>query len=942
VSEVPSGTVTFLFTDIAGSTRLWQDHPEAMRAALAHHDALLRAAIEDRGGYVVKTTGDGFHAAFGAAPDAIDAAIAGQLALAGQEWDETGPLLVRMGVHTCEAESRGGDYYGSGVNRAARLMGVAHGGQIVVSLASSALVRDALFDLVDLGEHRLRDLALAERLFQVVAPGLSSEFPPLRSLDAFPGNLPVQVTSFVGRDDDVGRAIGLFDEARLVTLAGTGGVGKTRLAVQVAAEVLARFGDGAWFCELAAADDAETMAQVVGSTLGCVQHPGLSLAASIVEYLKVRELLLVLDNCEQLLDDAGDFAEAVVQGCPKVSVLATSREALDVPGERVMRVRSLATPERAAGDAELMDVASVQLFRDRARDAGADLVWDERQWAAVGEICLRVDGIPLAIELAAARTVSMNPIDIAGHLDERFRLLTGKRRGRIERHQTLRATVEWSYQLLGDEERAVFDRLGTFAGSFDEAAAIAVAGGGDELDAWTVTDALASLVAKSMLGTETGPGGETRYTMLETLRQYAREQLDDAGDTDRCRRAQARHIGVVARDVSQGVLGPEDVVWLARVRADLDNIRASIGWALDRDDPADQQLGLSILASLAWVGRNNPDLGLTTFATQAVPLTERSAAELRTPILVLAAFDQWYRGDLDQARHLAELTLDGGIEAVIEHPLDPLGSLVTFEMTAGNESRAFELAAAARTHFERVNSEWNELALIGGLAAFEAMAGQLEAARADSDRALQLARRLGNQHLLASAFNGRAWALRRDDPEGALAAAEEFLEIYRRSGLQRSTLPGLMALAASVRARLGDDEGALTLLRDAITVCRDDGVRPQAAAALGFALNPLCHTGRPDAAAILIGGLDRGALAAAANFPGTADSRARTLARIRDTLGQDKTDQLVDQGASMTYDELIAYAFAALGQPADHAGEVGPRPAGGTLSRAGRAGIGRS
>ena len=644
-----------------------------------------------------------------------------------------------MGIHTGPSELRDGDYYGTSVNRSARIMSVAHGGQIVLSAITHGLAHGDGIETVDLGEHRLKDLAEVERLYQVVHAGLESDFPPLRSLDAFPGNLPVQITSFVGRGADVDRVVDLLGEARLVTLAGTGGVGKTRLAVQVAAEVLARFDDGAWFCELAAADDGETMAQVVAATLGCVQHPGLSLAASIVEYLKVRELLLVLDNCEQLLDDAGDFAAAVVQGCPKVSVLATSREALDVPGERVMRVRSLATPQRVGSDAELMEIASVQLFRDRARDAGADLAWDERQWNAVGEICQRVDGIPLAIELAAARTVSMNPIDIAGHLDERFRLLTGKRRGRIERHQTLRATVEWSYQLLDDEERMVFDRLGTFAGSFDEAAAIAVAGGADELDVWTVTDALASLVAKSMLGTETGPAGETRYTMLETLRQYAREQLDLRGETDRCRRAQAEHLGIVAPLMDEGARGPEDVLWLARVRADLDNIRASIGWALDRDDPVDQQLGLAIVASLTWIGRNNPDLGLTAFGTQSVPFAEGSADHVRTAILILAAYDQWYLGDLDQARHLGELTLEGGVEAVIEDPLDPISGLVAIEMTAGNHTRAFELAATARTNLERVDNERNELSLLGGLAAYEAMAGQLEAARRTPTAALQLA-----------------------------------------------------------------------------------------------------------------------------------------------------------------------------------------------------------
>ena len=303
--QLPSGTVTFLFTDIAGSTRLWQDHPDAMQGALARHDAILRTAIEDRGGYVVKTTGDGFHAAFAAAPDAIDAAIAGQLAMTQQEWGATGPFLVRMGVHTCEAEGRGGDYYGSGVNRAARLMGVAHGGQIVVSLASSALMREQQCELLDLGEHRLRDLAQPEHLFQVVAPGLPTEFPPLRSLDAFPGNLPAQMTSFVGRRRDVEKVSELLSSSRLVTMIGVGGVGKTRLAVQIAAEVVPGFIDGAWLCELAAAPDAESAFQLVAAALGVRQRPEVSLPVSIREFLRVKRMLIVLDNCEHLLDTAG-------------------------------------------------------------------------------------------------------------------------------------------------------------------------------------------------------------------------------------------------------------------------------------------------------------------------------------------------------------------------------------------------------------------------------------------------------------------------------------------------------------------------------------------------------------------------------------------------------------------------------------------------------------
>ena len=526
MTELPSGTVTFLFTDLAGSTRLWEEHPDAMRPALARHDELLRDAVADHGGHVVKTTGDGIHAVFATAHDALDAAVAMQLGLGEASFGETVSLRVRIGVHTCEAQHRDGDYFGSEVNRAARLMSIAHGGQVVASASTRSLVRDGSVELVDLGEHRLRDLTMAERVFEVRAPGLPTGFPPLRSLNAFPGNLPRQLTSFVGRHQELADIAKALDEWRLVTVTGTGGVGKTRLAVQVAAETLPRFADGAWWCELAVASDGETMAQVVAAELAISQRAGMSLAASVSDYLRPKELLLVLDNCEQLLGPVSDLAEQVLRECARVRILATSREGLAVDGERVWPLRSLPLPDATGAEIETND--AVRLIAERAQAARANFAVDDANVGAVGEICRRLDGIPLAIELAAARVVSMSPSEISGLLDERFRLLTGGRRSAVERHQTLRATVDWSYSLLEERERAVFDRLGVFAGSFDARAAQMVVVG-DGVEAWDVLDALAELVAKSMVVADETSDGTTRYQMLETLRQYARGTHRRAG-----------------------------------------------------------------------------------------------------------------------------------------------------------------------------------------------------------------------------------------------------------------------------------------------------------------------------------------------------------------------------------------------------------------------------
>ena len=757
-------------------------------------------------------------------------------------------------------------------------------------------------------------ISRVERVFQVAHPGLEREFPPLASLDAFAGNLPVQLTSFVGRDDDVARIVEMLAEAPLVTLIGTGGVGKTRLAVQVAAEVLPRFVDGAWFSELAAVDDGEAMAQVVASTLICSQRPGLSLQDSIVEYVKVRELLLVLDNCEHLLDAVGALADAVLRRCPRVTVLATSREPLDVTGERVLRVRSLDVPDASADLGAVTASAAVRLFTDRAADAGAGTAWDAAQWVAVGEICRRVDGIPLAIELAAARVPAMSPADVASHLDERFRLLTGKRRGQVERHQTLRATVEWSYQLLDDDERAVFDRLGVFAGAFAAPAAAAVAGGHD-LDTWEVTDALSSLVAKSMLAAETGPDATSRYAMNETLRQYARERLDQSGDTDRWRRAHAEYYATWAHDVGYGLIGPDDVLWMTRLRAELDNVRAAVGWALDRDTPQERELGLLSLASLV-EARTARDMGLGALAAQAIPAAEASPPEIRVPVLTVAAYHEWNQGRVEHARSLAHAALRDGIITATPNPLAPYQAAVAFEMSAGDSASALKIVDDTRTALDTVDNHFARTYFLAAVATFESMAGRIDDARADAERAVELARQLPNRSLNANAQHALAWALQRDDPAAALAAAEQYLELSRQSEIPHFTTSAVTALAGGLRSRLGDDTLALELLHEAVVLARDQGARPQLAATLDWALRPLLRTGQPEVVAILLGTLTTGALAQVGNFPGVHAPRARRLERVRIALGQASADELVRRGAAMSYDELVEYAVEHLDRTA--------------------------
>lgn len=554
-----------------------------MRQALAQHDELLRHSVETRGGAVVKTTGDGMLAVFDEPAVAVASAVDAQRALVAAAWGDTGVLRVRMAVHCGPATERDGDYFGTTLNRAARIMALAHGGQIVVSEAVALLVRDArLADdakLRDLGEHRLRDLSHVERVYQIDAADLVGDFAPLRSLDAYSTNLPSQLTSFVGRDDEIKTLTTLVRAHRLVTLTGVGGVGKTRLALRVAAEVLPDTRDGVWLCELAAADAEEAVLEIVTRALGVVPRPGMSPRDSILDHLRGRECLIVLDNCEHVLDIAADLTEAILRGCEQVRVLATSREGLGIAGEQLRPIRSLPVPGTTTATAALSTDATT-LFAERAAAVAPTFRIDETNAPAVVEICRRLDGIPLAIELAAARVASLQPTEIAALLDERFRLLTGSRRRSVERHQTLRATVDWSYSLLRDMERTVFDRLGMFVGSFDASAAESVVAD-SAIGRFDVLDALGELVAKSMLTAEPTPDGTTRYQLLETLRQYALERLEQTGEVDGFRRRHAEHYVTVSSELGRAVHGPDEVRARARLDRETDNLRAAVDWSID-------------------------------------------------------------------------------------------------------------------------------------------------------------------------------------------------------------------------------------------------------------------------------------------------------------------------------------------------------------------------
>ncbi len=523
-SQLPSGTVTFLLTDIEGSTRLWEQHPNAMQSVLARHDNLMQNIIEGYGGHIVKMTGDGLHAVFAHARESIVATLACQQALLKEAWNGlSNPLRVRMALHTGESQLREGDYFGPTMNRTARLMSIAYGGQILVSSATAELVRDQLptgVTLQDVGEHRLRDIARPQHVFQLIGPDLPTGFLPLRSLNSVPNNLTSPLTSFIGREREMADVAALLRKTRLLTLIGPGGTGKTRLSLEVAAEALDTFPDGVWFVELAPLSDLALVPQAVGSAWNLREQPGRSMVDTLVDYLRAKTLLLILDNCEHLVNACAELVTALLRACPKLKILPSSREALGISGETTYRVPSLSlfdgsspsTPET------LLQSESARLFVERAKALEPHFILTAQNLHSVAQICQRLDGIPLALELAAARVRLLSVDQILARLDDRFRLLKDGSRTDLPRHQTLRALIDWSYDLLSETERSALAHLSVFAGGWLLEAAEAILGPHG-------LDLLSSLADKSLVVIEESENDEKRYDLLETIRQYAREKL---------------------------------------------------------------------------------------------------------------------------------------------------------------------------------------------------------------------------------------------------------------------------------------------------------------------------------------------------------------------------------------------------------------------------------
>jgi predicted ATPase/class 3 adenylate cyclase len=600
---IPSGTVTFVFTDIEGSTVRWDRDRTAMQDAVQRHDAIMRAAIAAHAGHVFKTIGDAFCAAFARPEDAVGAMLDAQRALRAADFAAVDGIRVRMAIHTGTADERDGDYFGPAVNRVARLLAIAHGGQVLLSGVTSDLVQGSLpaqASLRDLGEHRLKDLARPEYVYQLLAPDLAAEFPPLRSLDTLANNLPLQVTSFVGRETEIAEITALLEQHRLVTLVGSGGIGKTRTSLQVAANLVDGNGDGVWFVELAPLSSGDYVPATIAQAAGVTLADGDPIAR-LTAALKSKRMLLVFDNCEHLVEAAARVVSALITTCPQITILASSRQGLGISGEATYRLPSLSAPHApnegtdtngALTADEAQQFTAVALFVERAQAANNRFQLTDSDAPIVADICRRLDGIALAIELAAARVKMLSPQQLRDRLDERFRVITGGGRDRLPRQQTLRALIDWSYDLLDEREQMLFRRLGIFVNGFMLEAAVAV-GGGDDLDEFEVFDLVASLAEKSLVMAEP-QGSAIRYSLLESTRAYAAEKLAEAGERDRIAGRHLRYF----RDWFVQVKRDADEFRVDRNKAFLteqDDIRFALDGALARSELTD---GAELLAAV--------------------------------------------------------------------------------------------------------------------------------------------------------------------------------------------------------------------------------------------------------------------------------------------------------------------------------------------------------
>jgi predicted ATPase len=862
--------VTFLFTDIEGSTRRWEADADQMRAALLAHDEVLRSVIEKHAGFLFSHTGDGVVAAFASPKSAVVAAVAAQREL---------QLPVRMGIATGEAELRDNDYFGTVLNRAARVMAAGHGGQILMADSTAVLLSGV--DLLDLGPRRLRDVPMPVGVFQVRAEGLREEFPPLRALDTTPGNLRPATTSLIGRESEVSEIASAVKAHRLVTLTGVGGVGKTRLAVEVGTRLADEFPDGVWLFELAAVTDPAAVPDAVAAVLGITQQPGKTVSESVATAQEGRIRLLVFDNCEHVLDAAADLVEAILTVSATVRFLATSREGLGVADEQQWPVPSLNVD------------SAVDLFIERGRSVAPGSSADDAD--AVVEICARLDGIPLAIELAASRMASMTASEVRDRLDDRFRLLVRSRRG-LERHHTLRHAVAWSYELLGDAEKALLERCSVFAGGFDLQSACAVSGF-DDVYGYAVLDLLDALVRKSLLIADRSTG-RTRFSMLETIRQFAEEELVASGDAEEARDAHARHFGECETDVLALWDSPRQREAYTWFNIELSNLRTAFRWTADRSD---LDVAVTIASYAAFLGAFLENYEPIAWAEELIG-PARVADHPRLATLYVMASQCYLAGRIDKAVGYSDASQAATGSTRDDVPFGAEGWLVGPYLSIGQPERAVELCRAQLAR-RRDADPFTTACLVIALT----FAGSGDAARTTANGLIDAAEATRNPFVLSFALLACGLAFREADPAAALEAMRRGLVIAQDSG-NRYDESHLAAVLCHLEAEHGDALAAFGYFELAIRNHHDSGNITMIRTPLAVLAAFLDRLGRYEAAAT-IAGFATSSLTETA-FPELGSA----ITGLRDVLGDQTYESLARKGETMTTAEIVTYAYDQIDQ----------------------------
>ena len=911
---MPVETLTFLFTDIEGSTALLRRLGEGVYAqVLADHHSLIRSLLAAHDGEEVGTHGDEFFAVFSSPKACVAAVTQMQQALATHPWPAGERVRVRMGVHTGEAAKTPTGLVGLDVHRAARVAAVAYGGQVLLSETAAALVRGSLpagTTLKNLGAHRLKDLGRPEQIFQLDAAGLQAEFPPLRSLGhpALQNNLPAQLATFIGRDGELSEVRALVRSCRLVTLTGAGGSGKTRLCLQAAAELLDGSGDGVWLVELAAVTADDAVAPAICQALGIATQPGRPVLEVLLDALAPQDVLIVLDNCEHLVGACAKMAEAILRHCPRVHLVATSREPLGIGGETIYRVPPLSLPPPGgAGTLAAGSSDAVALFVERSKEQGVGLPAVAEASSLVASICARLDGMPLAIELAAARLRSMSLVALHDRLDQRFRLLTGGSRTALERQQTLEATVDWSYSLLNSAEQLLLRRLSVFAEGFDLDAAEVVCGFG-VIDAFDVTGLLGSLVDKSLVVAEP-TGGAFRYRLLQTIRQFAAERLAGAGrdEATAVAAAHGQHFLAVAEAAAPHLAGPDQGSWLARLDTDQANLRRAAEHAAAGSDGTTQVLRFGAALRLYWMTRSRSDEALSLLA----PVLERPDARTEPwlfgeALRTAATLAQFH--DMAAARQLGEQAVEFARQQRDDQLLsDSLMVLSSTYYLAGEPERGFPLGEESVQHARRLS---DDVLLGGSLMVYLLFADRIGPARCAQlfAEAVACTERSGDRFAACLLHNNAgSHALRAGDIRVARAHLEQAAQLMQEIGLKSHFVSTNLAW---VLRQEGDLPSARSRFAEGLQVSRRNGDRSGLAyASLGLA----CLTA------------DTGDWYRAGQLHGIAQVfldrtgecwqepethyRHDSLNKVRATLGEEQLERACTQGKALSLDQALDLAL---------------------------------